>query len=100
MYAAVLDAPEWGDVPGLRAMHLVHQRALDQRATVNLRAHAELLHALELRVRDLIDVRERPAQALDGTDSVDRLVLIEEGIDRRFHLNVRIDVEALRGKRL
>ena len=62
-------------------MDLVHQRALDQRAAVDLRSHAELLHSLELRLRHLVEMGERPVQALDGMYLVDCLVLIEERID-------------------
>jgi hypothetical protein len=59
-------------------MHLVHQSALDQRAAVDLGAHAELLHAFELRLVDLVEVRERPAQPLDQPLLVDRLVFLEK----------------------
>ena len=44
-------------------------------------------------------MRERPAQPLDRALLVDALVDVEEGVDRRAHLDVRIDVEAALGQR-
>jgi hypothetical protein len=65
-----------------------------------LRVHAERFHALELRARDLVEVGIRPAQALDRLLPVDRLVHVEESIDRLFHLDVRIEINAPPGERL
>ena len=81
-------------------MHLVHERALDERPAVQPRVHAQALHALELRVVHLVEMRERPAQALDRLDPVDRFELGEIGIDRVFHLDVGVQEHAALGNRI
>ena len=92
--AAVLDATKRRHVPCPVAVHAMHQHALDQRPAVDLRVHAQPFHPRQLRVSDLVKMRERPAQTADRHILVQCLVLFKEGIDDIGHFDVRVEVNA------
>ncbi len=52
--------------------------------------HSQLLHAFDLRLVDLVDVRQCPAQILDGMLLVDGLDLVEECIDRVVQFGMHV----------
>ena len=64
------------------------------------RVHSEPLHARELRIAHLVQMRENPAQTLDRLDLVELLELAEVGLDRVFHLDVGVQEHSAFGDRL
>ena len=89
--AAVLDGRERRLLVRIVAEDLVHDAAVDDVPRMHRGVHPQPLHALQLRRIRLVEVREHPAQVLDGVDLVDRLDLIEKRVDgvRQLGMNVQ-----------
>ena len=91
MQPALLHHPERRHVIGRIAVDVVEKHALDRRTAVQLHAHAERAQTVEVLRFELVDVRERPVQALDRRRLVDGLNRREEGLNRAAQLCMHIE---------